>query len=132
MNGDDLDTYIATHKSLVLRAGWALDGDAAIESFRNGLKKPLHLSVLKRDTVPTTLQEWHEMSRREHAKWALIKASDLVGGQSGRQSNQRRWKQQWAHKNETKDPNAMDVDSIQLKPLSNEERQTLSKEGRCF
>src|SRR6266699_4918800 len=26
----------------------------------------------------------------------------------------------------------MDVDSVQLKPLSNEERQTLSKEGRCF
>ncbi len=72
------------------------------------------------------------MSRREHAKWALIKASDLVGGQSGRQSNQRRWKQQWAHKNETKDPNIMDVNSVQLKPLSNEERQTLSKEGRCF
>ncbi len=61
------------------------------------------------------------MSRREHVKWALIKASDLVEGQSGRQSNQRRWKQQWAHKNETKDPNAMDIDSIQLKLLSNEE-----------
>ena len=55
MNEDDLDTYIATHESLVLRAGWAPDGDAAIESFRNGLKKPLHLSVLKRDAVPTTL-----------------------------------------------------------------------------
>src|SRR6266576_1797158 len=132
MNGDDLDTYIATHESLVLRAGWTGNGDAAIESFRNGLKKPLHLSILKRDAVPTTLQEWHEISRREHVKWALIKASDLVGGQSGRQSNQRRWKQQWAHKNETKDPNAMDVNSVQLKPLSNEEQQTLSKEGRCF
>src|SRR6266566_7101382 len=72
------------------------------------------------------------MSRREHVKWALIKASDLVEGQSGRQSNQRRWKQQWAHKNETKDPNAINVDSVQLKPLSNKERQTLSKEGRCF
>jgi len=132
MNGDDLDTYIATHESLVLRAGWAPNGDAAIESFCNGLKKPLHLSVLKRDAVPTTLQEWHKMSRREHAKWALIKASDLVGGKSGKQSFQKRWKQQWAHKNETKDPNAMDVDLVQLKPLSNEERQTLSKEGRCF
>jgi len=121
MNGDDLDTYIATHKSLVLRAGWAPDGDITIESFCNGLKKPLHLSVLKRDTVPTTLQEWHKMSRREHMKWALIKASDLVEGQSGRQSNQKRWKQQWAHKNETKDPNAINVDSVQLKPLSNKE-----------
>src|SRR6266566_1395110 len=72
------------------------------------------------------------MSRREHAKWALIKASDLVGGQGGKQSFQKKWKQQWAHKSEAKDPNAMDVDLVQLKPLSNEERQTLSKEGRCF
>src|SRR6266566_8858627 len=55
-----------------------------------------------------------------------------IGGQSGKQSFQKRWKQQWAHKNETKDPNAMDVDLIQLKLLSNKERQTLSKEGRCF
>jgi len=55
MNGDDLNTYIATHKSLVLRAGWAPDGDTAIESFHNSLKKPLHLSILKRDAVPTTL-----------------------------------------------------------------------------
>jgi len=38
MTGDDLDMYITTYDSLVLRAGWALDGDAAIESFRNGLK----------------------------------------------------------------------------------------------
>ncbi len=132
MIGDDLDTYIATHESLVLRAGWAENGDAAIESFRNGLKKPLHLSVLKRDVIPTTLQDWHEMSRREHAKWALIKASDLVGGQSGKQSFQKKWKQQWTRKGETKDPNAMDVDTVQLKPLSNEERQNLSREGRCF
>ncbi len=90
MNGDDLNTYIATHDSLVLRAGWAPDGDAAIKSFRNGLKKPLHLSVLKRDTVPTTLQDWHDMSRREHTKWALIKASNLIGGQSRKQSFQKR------------------------------------------
>src|SRR6266700_3376198 len=73
--------------------------------------KTLHLSVLKRDVVPTTLQEWYDMSRREHAKWALIKASDLIGGQSGKQLFQKKWKQQWAHKGETKDPNAMDVDS---------------------
>ena len=87
MNGDDLDTYIATHESLVLRTGWAPDGDTTIESFHNSLKKPLHLSILKRDAVPTTLQEWHEMSRREHVKWALIKASDLVEGQGRKQSN---------------------------------------------
>ncbi|HYT46092.1 MAG TPA: hypothetical protein VEP90_27435, partial [Methylomirabilota bacterium] len=86
---DDLDTYIATHNSLVLRARWASNGDAAIESFRNGLKRQLHLSILRRDAVPTTLQKWRDMARREHAKWALIKASNLVGGQTGNQSNQR-------------------------------------------
>ncbi len=89
MVGEDLDTYITTHNSLVLWAGWTQDSDAAIESFHNGLKQQLHLSVLRRDVVPTTLQQWRDMARREHAKWALIKASNLVGGQPRNQSNQR-------------------------------------------
>ena len=74
------------------------------------------------------------MARREHAKWALIKASNLVGGQTENKGNQRqnKWRQQWANKNETKDPSAMDVDTVQLKPLTNKEQKTLSKEGRCF
>ena len=52
---DDLDTYISTHDSLVLQARWAPNSDAAIESFCNGLKRQLHLSILKRDMVPTML-----------------------------------------------------------------------------
>ena len=134
MTGDDLDTYIATHDSLVLWAGWAPDGDAAIESFWNGLKRQLHLSILRRDMVPTILQQWRDMARREHTKWALIKASNLVRGQTENKGNQRqnKWRQQWTNKSETKDPNAMEVDTVQLKPLTNEEQKTLSKEGRCF
>ncbi len=87
MTEDDLDTYIATHDSLVLQAGWALDGDATIESFQNGLKQQLHLSILRMDAVPTTLQQWRDMARREHAKWALIKASNLIGGQTENKGN---------------------------------------------
>ncbi|SRR6266566_3573842 len=54
--GDDLNMYIATHDSLVLWAEWTQDGNAAIKSFCNELKRQLHLSVLKKDKVPITLQ----------------------------------------------------------------------------
>ncbi len=63
------------------------------------------------------------MARREHAKWALIKASNLVGGQMENKGNQRqnKWRQQWTQRGKAKDPNAMDVDTVQLKPLIDKE-----------
>jgi hypothetical protein len=80
MEKDDLDGYIAMHSTLVTRMGWELNGDAAIETFREGLIKPLHLAVLNRDELLDTLNGWQKAARREHAKYALKKASNLLGG----------------------------------------------------
>jgi hypothetical protein len=80
MEKDDLDGYIATHSTLVTRTGWELNGDAAIETFREGLIKPLHLVILNRDELPDTLDGWQKATRREHAKYALKKASNLLRG----------------------------------------------------
>ena len=136
MVNDDLDTYTANHENLVLRANLQIDGDAAIEHYRNGLKKALHAAVIRNfDGLPTTMEDWKKAAQVEHGKWALMKASGLVGGNKDT-ANKSKWGQ-WAEKakNRTtprKDSNAMDVDNVQLKPLTPEERETLFKEGRCF
>ena len=57
MTGDDLDSYTAEHEELVRLAEWDLDGDGSVEVFHNGLKNGLKLAILKRDDLPTTLDE---------------------------------------------------------------------------
>jgi hypothetical protein len=80
MKKDDLDGYIATHSTLVTRTGWELNSDAAIETFRVSLVKPLHLTILNRDKLLDTLKGWQRAIRREHAKYAFKKASNLIRG----------------------------------------------------
>ena len=57
MEGDDLDSYMSQHATLVRLSGWASEGEAAIETFREGLKTPLLLAIMKRDNQPETLKE---------------------------------------------------------------------------
>src|ERR1700761_6775058 len=105
-----------------------------MEKFRSGLKRQLHIAILKRDTPPRTTQEWIDAARMEQSKWALMKASGLIGPQfNNRQSpwKNARGKSQ-AGQNKPKDPNAMDVDNVRLNPLSDKEKKVLSAEGRCF
>jgi hypothetical protein len=80
MEKDDLDGYITMHSTLVTRIRWELDGDAAVETFREGLIKPFHLAILNRDKLLDTLDGWQKATRREHAKYTLKKASNLLGG----------------------------------------------------
>ena len=129
MTGSDLDSYIATHHNLVIRAGWQPDGDAAIESFCNGLIKPLYMQILSHDNLPETMEEWTAAARKEQAKYALKKAS---GFQGKPKSQKEKWRQVLSGQKSTKDPNAMDVDATRLAPLTEEDRKKLSQEGRCF
>jgi hypothetical protein len=134
MTNDDLDSYINAHRNLIARVGWNLEGDGSVEKFRSGLKRQLHLAILRQGTLPTTFQEWVNAARREQSRWALMKASGLIGNQFGGRQGQ--WKNALGkgqgHQNKSKDPNAMDVDNIRLNPLTDDERKKLSAEGRCF
>ena len=133
MVGEDLDTFIATHGNLVHRAGWKPDGDAAIETFRNGLKRGLHYTILRRDDVPKTLQAWKDAARKEQAKFALMKASGFHGGQGKKGQRQNQWKQALGRQSKpARDPDAMDVDNTRLAPLTEEEKKQMFREGRCL
>ncbi len=127
MKENNLDKYIAMYSNLVTQTGWDIKGEAAVESFRNGLYDGLYRAILGRYDLLTTLNEWHMVARIEHRKWALKLASGLLGG-----------KKKWTlfpekgKKTREYNPDTMDVDYMKLAPLSKQERERLIKEGRCF
>jgi hypothetical protein len=134
MEGDNLQTYAAKHEALVHRTGWDLKGEAAMETFKNGLKKQLGLAVLRNSQgePPETLAGWQKAADFEHKKWKLVQASRFLDSKRDKMD---RWKKALGKKNgptHTKDPDAMDVDNMSLAPLTDEERTRLSKEGHCF
>jgi hypothetical protein len=45
------------------------------------------LAIYRRDNPPETLQEWWNTTIKEHAKWALIKASSALGEKKDGQQN---------------------------------------------
>ena len=52
MEGDDLDLYISTHTTLVRLSKWAPEGEVAIETFKEGLKRQSCLAVMRHDYQP--------------------------------------------------------------------------------
>ena len=129
MQGDDLDTYMALYRQLVLKAGWDITGDGARDTFSEGLKLGLKLAILRgRDDIPETLDDWKKAAINEQRKWAWIKHAKSEG--TGRQND---WKKALGKKDTPKkDPNAMEVDNARLAPLTDAEKEQLRKEGRCF
>ena len=132
MEGDDLDSYMSQHATLVRLSGWAPEGEAAIETFREGLKAPLLLAIMKRDNQPETLKEWKEAAIIEQKKWKNIRATGLLKKRGDKDDRAARIKAALEKRGKAKDPDAMDVDNTRLAPLTEEERRQLMKEGRCF
>jgi hypothetical protein len=77
--------------------------------------------------MPRTIHEWRDAAVREHAKWALIKASDVLP-----EKKTGKWRNNLEKQKVKRDPDAMEVDNTRLTPLTDEERKKLSQEGRCF
>ena len=140
MQGDDLDTYISQHRLLVQKAGWNIAGDGARDIFGEGLKLGLKLAILQnREELPETLEDWKKAAINEQKKWAWVKHA-----KEGETTRREKWKGALKKKGTTtkaRDPNAMDVDAAKvnnansytrLPRLTDEERERLRAEGRCF
>ena len=132
MKGDDLDSYISQHATLVRLSGWAPEGEAAIKTFREGLKTPLLLAIMKRDNQPETLKDWKEAAITGQKKWKNIRATGLLKKKGNKDDHASRIKAALERHGKAKDPDAMDIDNTRLAPLTEEERRQLMKEGRCF
>jgi hypothetical protein len=136
-----LDNYIAEFETLLRKARWEHNTQGAIDLFKQGLKLNLHHGILCHETLLQTLDKWIRATRLEAERMALVKATlgPMGGGNITTQQNclcavQNPTKTGGSKK---KDPNAMEVDTIRTDAtrtnrLSDEERQHLLKEGRCF
>jgi hypothetical protein len=114
MAGDDVETYIATFENLMRRAECKRESGPMVHYFRQGLPTNLERSIMKRQAVPNTIDEWQSAARREVERRALMKLYHLAGPEGG----------------DTAD--AAQTGVIRLSRLSEEERARLMMEDRCF
>jgi hypothetical protein len=139
MQGEDLDTYIATFDHLRAVAQWERDSRGTILLFRRGLNPALAQAVINRTIPrPETFDDWANAARTQHANW--IESRAVMGTQNrGRDDGFRnpRWRQAitgTGNRSRRNDVVPMDVDLAELGKgrLSEAERKRLMAERRCF
>ena len=140
MKEDNIDEYIAKFENLLCKGEIPRDDVATLFQFKGGLRKGVHAAILKRDTWPTTLDEWQQHARREVRCFAIMKKSLGENGNYNLSTKQAKWQtaaQQFQSSNKQRKDEAipMEIDSAQICPRNpkREAKNTqLRKEGRCF
>jgi len=145
MAAGDLDGYVATFKQLAKKAGYDLDAEGTLDVFQGGLPRGLWEAILRRDNTPSTFQEWIEAARKEQQKYMVIRNCPNALGYKNmtRKQQQAVWRQAFnlpakkPHYSNPKqrDPNAMDVDTVEVNQVStgpNPKIQKARAEGRCY
>ena len=136
LNMDKVDTSITLFKRLIREAGWGPDAEGTIKLFQDILPVGLHRTIRQRETLPATLDEWYDATRKTVQRWQDL--NDNIGPKGGpghisTRANRMRGYQKAPPPKRQRDPDAMDVDAIRTTgKLSDEERTHLMKEGRCF
>jgi hypothetical protein len=74
MQGQDIDTYIATFDHLMKKSGWSPTDLGILEKFKRGLARRLALRIMNLETPPTDLSGWKDAARREVLREAQISA----------------------------------------------------------
>jgi len=111
MAGDEVEMYIATFENLTRRAECKRESGPMVHYFRQGLPTNLERSIMKRETIPDTIDEWQSAARQEEKRRRLMKVFKVeLRGDNGK----------------------VQTDVIRLSRLSEEERARLMEEGRCF
>ena len=72
MKGEDIDDYIATFKSLIVKAGWEQAAQGSLEIFKQGLNMGIHYCILNRNPVPRTKDDWYTATREEMQRRQMI------------------------------------------------------------
>ena len=116
MAKDDVEMYIATFENLMRRAECKRESGPMVHYFRQGLPTNLERSIMKRQAIPNTIDEWQSAARKEVERRALMKLYHLAGPEGG----------------DTGTSDAAQTGVIRLSRLSEEERARLMREGRCF
>ena len=116
----DVNDYVAHFEHLLLCTRWEQGAKGSLEMFKRGLRKGIHYTILQRDPIPQTIDEWIAAARREVARRHLVSASLGTRGAMNYCGNQNQGQgrkqlprcQQWQQPQ--RDPNAMDIDTANL------------------
>ena len=65
MKGDEIDDYITIFKYLLTKAGWERTAHGRLKMFKQVLREGLHWTILQRDPIPQTLDDWRAAAGRE-------------------------------------------------------------------
>ena len=65
MTGDDAEMYIATFENLARNAGCKREDPSTVDYFRQGLPTDFKRSIMRRETIPNTIDEWESATRKE-------------------------------------------------------------------
>jgi hypothetical protein len=111
------------------QAGIIQSGDTTlINLFQPALNKPLLEKILDGETVPTTIAGWKtkaiQLDNNYRRKMAILGKTRDNRGQQTTNTGRRFYR---PNNQQTKDPNAMDVDALSIK-----QREEAMKKGACF
>ena len=133
MQGQNLDSFIATFKNLAKKAGYGKNDEATVDMFVKRLNRPLLDRILDRDTEPTTLAEWIDAARKEQKK---NMRRDAI------HHSMPRWPMQWhkgpqqqrPHRHPNDETVPMDVDTVMAaqRAVTAEDKKKHRNEGRCY
>jgi Retrotransposon gag protein len=116
MAGNDVEMYIANFENLMRRAECKRESGPMVHYFRQGLPTNLERSIVKRQAIPNTIDEWQSAARKEVERRALMKLYHLAGPEGG----------------DPADAAQTRIGVIRLSRLSEEERARLMMEDRCL
>jgi hypothetical protein len=74
MAEDEIEMYIATFEDLVMRrAGCKREDILMVDCFHQGLPTDFKLSIMEKQDLPNTIDEWQSAARKEVNRRALLK-----------------------------------------------------------
>jgi Ty3 transposon capsid-like protein len=136
MGNTPIEEHVAKFKMLVTKS--KLDkNEAVVEYFRETLPIPLQRNILSLPDPPNDLNKWYEWAiklQNNHLRMqsAIMKMTNKGNSSTNTNTNRNRNNNPgprrfyFQHRQEEKDPNAMDVDAM------NTERDELMKKRLCF
>ena len=136
MKGDHrLDDYISTFERLARLGGYNLMDKAVIDMFVDGLPNSLAINVANFNN-PHSFNDWKRGAVEHHTTYMWIKSRFHNKGRNEGRPSQEQWKKAFTKKGD----DAMDTTPGRVKaratttrpPLTDEEREKMRKEGRCF
>jgi len=130
---DDVDTYIAKFNALITELMWQVQHAGTVRAFKQGLKKWIQDKVYDRDQYPAEddLQGWQDSARAEVTRSQLKKQEGGGYGKGGstiRENQMRTFlgldrpqrggqRPSGRPQPRNRDPDAMDVDTAEVKPI---------------